>query len=257
MLNNAVKWEWIEKNPALGGKVERLPISPGRNRYLTVEQAGKLLAACHPHLHPIVLCALETGMRKAEILGLRWKEIKEVKVTDPEGNEITASVIYLAGERTKNGKAREIPVSVPLADEFGRLQRLREVAKVVLASDLVFAPPRRRTVRRKGHLEVITGPMVDIRSAWETAKKKAEIPEGFRFHDLRHTTASWLKMGGADDYTVMEILGHSDIKMMKRYAHLDQTHKRKALALLPGWTVENTWHKSGTNGIEEEKGATG
>lgn len=66
-----------------------------------------------------------------------------------------------------------------------------------------------------------------------------------------------LKMGGADDYTVMEIPGHSDIKMMKRYAHLDQAHKRKALALLPGWTVENTWHKSGTNGESEEKGATG
>ncbi|MDO8738320.1 site-specific integrase [Candidatus Deferrimicrobium sp.] len=244
MLNNAVKWEWIEKNPALGGKVERLPISPGRNRYLTVEQAGKLLAACLPHLRPIVLCALETGMRKSEILGLRWREIKD-------------GAIYLAGERTKNGKAREIPVSAPLTEEFGRLQRLRDAAKVVLASDLVFAPPRRRTVRRMGHLEVVTGPMIDIRSAFETAKKKAEIPEGFRFHDLRHTTASWLKMGGADDYTVMEILGHSDIKMMKRYAHLDQAHKRKALALLPGWTVENTWHKSGTNPESEEKGATG
>ena len=177
-------------------------------------------------------------------MGLRWKEIKD-------------GAIYLAGERTKNGKAREIPVSAPLAEEFGRLQRLREAAKVVEASGLVFAPPRRRTVRRKGHLEVVTGPMIDIRSAWETAKTKAGIPEGFRFHDLRHTTASWLKMGGADDYTVMEILGHSDIKMMKRYAHLDQAHKRKALAMLPGWTVKDTWHKSGTIADLQEKGPEG
>jgi Phage integrase family len=95
--------------------------------------------------------------------------------------------------------------------------------------------------------------MIDIRSAFDTAKKKAEIPEGFRFHDLRHTTASWLKMGGADDYTVMEILGHSGIMMMKRYAHLDQAHKRKALAMLPGWT----WHKSGANAESEEKEAAG
>ena len=60
-----------------------------------------------------------------------------------------------------------------------------------------------------------------------------------------------------DDYTLMEILGHSDVTMMKRYAHLDQANKRKALAMLPGWTVVNTWHKRGTNEVEEEKGATG
>ncbi len=69
MLNKADKWEWIEKNPALGGKVEREPVSPGRNEYHTPEQAGKLLDVCHPHLRPIVLCALESGMRKSEILG--------------------------------------------------------------------------------------------------------------------------------------------------------------------------------------------
>ncbi len=72
-----------------------------------------------------------------------------------------------------------------------------------------------------------------LTSAWGTAKKKAGIPKGFHFHDLRHTTASWLKMGGADDYTVMEILGHSDIKMMKRSAHLDREVKLKALARPP------------------------
>jgi integrase len=241
ILNKAIKWEWIEKNPALGGKVERLPMSPGRNEFLSKDQAGKLLQACHPHLHPIVLCALETGMRKSEILGLRWRDIRDGQ-------------IYLTGDRTKNGKAREIPVSARLAKEFERLQWLREKGRVVLATDLVFAPPRRRTARRKGHLEVITGPMVDIRNAWEAARKKAGIPEGFHFHDLRHTTASWLKMAGVDDYTVMEILGHSDHKMMRRYAHLTPQHKRDAIGRLPGWESENTWHKSGTSQGEEEKG---
>ncbi len=242
MLNHAIKWEWIEKNPALGGKVERLPISSGRNEFLTTAQAGKLLEACHPHLRPIVLCALETGMRKAEILGLRWRDIRDGQ-------------IYLSGEVTKNGKPREIPVSEPLAEELKRLQELREKAKVVLATDLVFAPPRRRVARRKGQIVVITNePMADVRNAWATAKKKAGIPAGFHFHDLRHTTASWLKMSGADDYTVMEILGHSDMKMMKRYAHLDQAHKRAALARLPGWNAGGTWHKSGTSSFVKEKG---
>lgn len=237
ILNTAIKWEWNERNPALGGKVERLPVSPGRNEFLSKEQAGKLLSACHPHLYPIVLCALETGMRKSEILGLRWRDIRDGQ-------------IYLTGDRTKNGKDREIPVSGKLAEELGRLQRQR-----VLAMDLVFAPPRRRTARRKGHLEVITGPMVDIRSAWETAKKTAGIPEGFHFHDLRHTTASWLKMGGADDYTVMEILGHSDHKMMRRYAHLTPQHKREAISRLPGWTSGNTCDKSVTSSAGEGKRA--
>lgn len=141
----------------------------------------------------------------------------------------------------------DIPVSERLAEELDRLKRLREASPLVLATDPVFAPPRRRTARRKGRLEVITGPMVDIRSAWETAKKTAGIPAGFHFHDLRHTTASWLKMAGVDDYTVMEILGHSDHKMMRRYAHLTPQHKREAISRLPGWKSEKTWHKSGTS----------
>ncbi len=240
ILNRAIILEWIEKNPALGGKVERFPVSPGRNEWLTEKQVENLLEACHPHLYPIVLCALETGMRKSEILGLRWRDIRDGQ-------------IYLTGDRTKNGKPREIPVSAKLAEEFGRLQRQRETAKVALVTDLVFTSPRRRTIKKKGLLEVITGPMVDIRSAWDTAKKKAGIPPGFRFHDLRHTTASWLKMGGADDYTVMEILGHSDHKMMKRYAHLSQDHKRNALERLPRWNGESTWHKSGTSEGRQEK----
>jgi integrase len=153
----------------------------------------------------------------------------------------------------KTARIGRSPYRRELAEELGRLKRLREASPLVLATDLVFAPPRRRTARRKGHLEVITGPMVDIRNAWETAKKKAGIPAGFHFHDLRHTTASWLKMAGVDDYTVMEILGHSDHKMMRRYAYLTPQHKREALARLPGWGSKKTWHKSGTSQREEEK----
>ncbi len=230
ILNKAIKWGAIEKNPALGGKVERFPVPPGRNEYLTAEQAGRLLDGCSAPLRPIVLCALETGMRKAEILGLRWPEIR---------NEM----IYLPGERTKNGKPREIPMSARLADELKRLRTRRRKEEVSTASDLVFPPSRVPKASKRGKLRVVE----DIRGAWEAAKKKAGIDPGFHFHDLRHTFASHQKMAGVDDFTLMELLGHSDMKMMKRYAHLSPEHKRKAVEALPEWKAENSGDKMGTH----------
>ena len=79
--------------------------------------------------------------------------------------------------------------------------------------------------------------MRDIRVAWESAKKREGIDPGFLFHDLRHTFVSHQKMAGVDDYTPMAIMGHSDPKMMRRYAHLTPEHKRAAIARLPNWGV--------------------
>ena len=239
MLNKAVQWEMIEKNPA--SRVKIFEESPGRNNFLTTEQAGRLLDACLPHLRPIVLCALETGMRRAEILGLKWTDIRDGQ-------------IYLPGERTKNGKPREIPVSRRLSEELIRLRNKRKAAKVSTASDLVFQPPRERKGFRRGVLEVVAGPMRDIRVAWETAKKKAGVDPGFRFHDLRHTFASHQKMAGVDDFTLMEIMGHSDHRMMRRYAHLTPEHKRKAIEMLPEWGAKNTGPKSVPNQGAQERG---
>jgi len=80
--------------------------------------------------------------------------------------------------------------------------------------------------------------MSDIRVAWETAKKKAAIPADFRFHDLRHTFASHQKLAGTDDYTLMDIMEHSDHRMMRMYAHLTPEHMRKAVNSLPEWKTE-------------------
>jgi integrase len=231
ILNKAIRWEMIEKNPAGGGNVERLPIPPGRNEYLSIDEAGRLLDACHPHIRPIVLCALETGMRSSEIKGLRWKEIRN-------------GMIYLPGERTKSGKAREVPLSKRLSEELKRIRRQQVEGGVVDASGIVFKAHRGRPSENgTRRLKVLTTPVKSFRNAWKAAMEKAGIHPGFHFHDLRHTTASWLKMGGADDYTVMEILGHSDMKMMQRYAHLSPEHKRKAIDLLPEWAAEKTGPK--------------
>lgn len=234
MLYKGVRWEMIEKNPA--ARIKMFPESPGRNNFLTVAEAGRLLDACLPHLRPIVLCALETGMRQGEILGLKWADIRNGQ-------------IYLTGDRTKNGKSREVPVSQRLAEELTRLRNRRRTV-----SDLVFQPPRERKTRKKGgdgergKLYVVTGPMTDIACAWEAAREKAGIDPGFHFHDLRHTFASHQKMAGTDDYTLMDIMGHSDFAMMKRYAHLTPEHKRKAIGRNPDWgTAENSGPKTVPN----------
>ena len=103
----------------------------------------------------------------------------------------------------------------------------------------MFQPPKERKALKRGRVELVTGPMKDIRAAWEAAKEKAGIAAGFRFHDLRHTFASHQKMAGVDDFTLMELMGHSDFSMMKRYAHLTPEHKRKAINSLPEWKANN------------------
>jgi integrase len=112
-------------------------------------------------------------------------------------------------------------------------------------TDLVFKAHRGRPsedgTRR---LKVLQSPVKDFRSAWETAKEKAGIDPGFHLHDLRHTFASHSKMAGVDDFTLMELLGHSDFSMMKRYAHLTPEHKRKAIEMLPKWDAKSTSPKT-------------
>lgn len=244
MLNKAVHWELLEKSPA--ARVTLFPEPSGRNFFLSVEEAGRLLAACHSHLRPVVLCALETGMRKTEILGLKWSDIRN-------------GMIYLPGDRTKNGKPREIPVSKRLAEELKRLRRRQSESVVVVASDVVFRAHHGRPSPdgTRKLMEMATG-ITSLEGAWRAAKERAGIAPGFHFHDLRHTFASHQKMAGVDDFTLMELLGHSDFTMMKRYAHLTPEHKRRAVEMLPEWgDSKSTRHKCGTRGQGQEKRATG
>jgi integrase len=149
--------------------------------------------------------ALHTGMRKGEILGLEWERV-----------DLASARIRL--ERTKSGEPRGVPVN-------------RDVYEVLIA----LAPdPARRRGRvfpagddRRGS---------QIRTAFEAALTRAGIT-GFRFHDLRHTAASHLVMRGASLKDVQEILGHADLRMTNRYAHLSPTHLRGAVERLEGLTT--------------------
>jgi integrase len=173
----------------------------GRVRFLSEDERPRLLAACQAssnrHLYPLVILALATGARKMELLTLTWPQV-----------DLGRALITL--HDTKNGEPRSIPITGQALDV------MRTHAKVVrIGTPLVFP---RQDGRRP----------VDVRHAWYQALAQAEITD-FRFHDLRHSTASYLAMNGASLVEIAEVLGHKTLSMVQRYAHLSEGHTRAVL----------------------------
>jgi integrase len=213
LLNKAIEWGMLERNPA--SRIKPLPEPQGRTRFLSLDEAKRLLEASSRHLTPIIVCALETGMRRSEILGLRWSDV-----------DMRTQTIYLGD--TKNGESRRVPISNRLFSVLSTLPRR-------LGSDHVFnGEPK---IGKTGT------PFHDVRTSFENACRRAGI-EQFRFHDLRHTAASHMAMAGVPLRTIGEILGHKTAAMTERYAHLTPEHKRKAVECLPDWeSGEKSSHK--------------
>ncbi|MFA6687844.1 MAG: site-specific integrase [Desulfuromonas sp.] len=188
------EWGWLEDNPMRN--VSRMKESSGRIRFLNDSERKRLLEACadssHEYLHLIVLLALSTGARKMEILNLRWNQV-----------DINNKAIYLTD--TKNGENRRLHVYGYALDELKRLSKVRRID-----TNLVF-PGKNRS-----------SPCVFYKP-WKEALIKANI-EDFRFHDLRHSAASYLAMSGATPSEIADILGHKTLQMVKRYAHLSDSH---------------------------------
>jgi integrase len=194
MFNKAIEWGLVENNPMK--KVKLFKENNQRIRYLDNEGIKTLCANCSDHLKPILMTALLTGMRKSEILKLKWEDV-----------DLTQRIIYIAN--TKNGEIRETPINDQLYD---LLKVMEHKSQFVFAKD-------------KGE------PYIDIDTGFKAALRRAKI-DNFRFHDLRHTYASHLVMSGVDLMTVKELLGHKTIKMTLRYAHLSPFHKMKAVQSL-------------------------
>ncbi len=193
-FSTAVKeWEWMEENPIQ--KINKPKLPQGRIRFLNELEKNRLLKACKhsnsDYLYPIVVLALSTGMRKGEILTLTWGDI-----------DFEQGTILL--ESTKNGERRQIPL-IGLSLEL--IKRLNANRK----SMLVFPSPNN------------SNQSLDIRSAWESSLRKADIIN-FKFHDLRHTAASYLAMNNASLIEIGTLLGHKTVQMTKRYAHLSNSH---------------------------------
>ncbi|MCT4552937.1 MAG: site-specific integrase [Alphaproteobacteria bacterium] len=189
------EWNLLESNPF--NKISNLEEPKGVVRYLSDDERVRLLEVVSqsksPYLEVIVMIALSTGARQGEILNLEWSNV------DIKGNKI---VLF----ETKNGEKRVLPLKGKALEMVKDLYNKRDYE-----SNLVFPSIKDKKVP------------IQIRDSWETSLKKADI-KNFRFHDLRHTAASYLAMNGATPSEIAEILGHKTLQMVKRYSHLSESH---------------------------------
>ncbi len=200
MLNKALDWDMITEDVLKRvRKVKQLKGENKRLRYLSEDEAEMLIDNCEGYLRTVVITALNTGMRKGEILGLTWSRV-----------DLKNRIILL--DKTKNGERREIPINQTLYDTLSGLTRH-------IKCDYVFYNPKTQKAYD------------NLKRSWQTALRKSHILD-FHFHDLRHTFASWLVMKGIDLTTVKELLGHKDIKMTLRYSHLSKSHIKNAINAL-------------------------
>ena len=200
MITKGVEWEMTTEDVLKKvRKVKLLPENNRRLRYLSVEESRELVKACPTHLKPIVIMALNTGMRKEEILSLEWEKHIDLKHN------------FILLDQTKNGERREIPINGTVRDALTGLMRR-------LDSPYVFVDAEGKRFN-------------DVKRSFKSACRKAGIKD-FRFHDLRHTFASHLVMAGIDITTVKDLLGHKTLTMTLRYAHLAPSHRVKAVDIL-------------------------
>jgi len=199
-LTKAVEWKLLRKTAREELAASKNYQEPeGRLRYLSGDaEAERLLNSCSEALRPIVLCALHTGMRKGELLGLTWDAV-----------DLTNGCIRL--KLTKSGKARAVPLNETL---WTLLSGLRTRLDVPWVFHDAAGTPRR-----------------DTQYLFSAACKGAGLTD-FHFHDLRHTFASWLMMRGVPLATVSKLLGHASPTMTLRYAHLSPNHLTSAVRVL-------------------------
>jgi integrase len=225
IFSKAIEWELIETNPFKKGRSLIMKENNARLRYLSEDEISRLLAACNPHVKNVVICALNTGMRRGEILGLKWTHIRN-------------GFIYL--QKTKTDEPRQIPINEALEALFSSIKKTQSPGtENVFTFSLKKKWKGPEQPEHRPGLKVINfvaeNPVQGVKSAFKAALTRAGIVN-FRFHDLRHTFASHMIMRGASLKEVQEILGHKTMTMTLRYAHLSQEHKKKAVNLLNGLT---------------------
>lgn len=213
MMTKAADWKMIDRTAI--PKVKMLKENNKRLRFLPKEDCYALINACEPHLKPIVITALNTGMRKGEILNLQWNANIDLK----HG--------FILLDKTKNGERREIPINDTLKGVLQGITRRLDIPYIFYDN--------------------ATGkPFGDVKRAFATACRRAGIKD-FHFHDLRHTFASHLVMSGVDLTTVKELLGHKTLTMTLRYAHLAPSHKVEAIKKYDNFLNSKTPQKEGHN----------
>jgi integrase len=176
--------------------VKRVKESKGRVRYLTTDEREALLNNANDTLRLYILAALHTGARRGELVGLRWKDV------DCRAGTVTF-------RETKNGDSRAVPLTATLRQTLQKMPRPIDPEPPVL-------PQRAPLVQTRAFTRLVT---------------RLGLKD-LTFHDLRHDAASTLVMAGVPLRTISEILGHRDMRMTTRYAHLSPQHLRDAMRAL-------------------------
>jgi len=193
ILSMAFDNELIDSNPIR--RVRMLKESPSRERFITAEEEEKLFAQLtgrRDHIRSVVTIALNTGMRRGEILGLQWEHVN-----------FLARTIFIA--RSKTGRTRTIPMNDTV---FKELMTLKGDAG---PKDFVFSNAR-------------TGVNIDsIKTGWRNACEKAGLVT-LRFHDTRHTFATRLRANGVHEWYIRDLLGHASVRMTSVYTHQTPTN---------------------------------
>lgn len=234
LLSRAVEWGVLPEHPL--AKLKQLRVDKrGRVRYLLPDEDRRLRAALDAreekiraerdngnewrkarkkpllpdlrkvayadHLKPLVLVSINTGLRRGELFNLRWPDV-----------DLVQKVLTVEGDGAKSGQTRHIPLN-------------REALATLEAW--------KKQSRKTGYVFPGKGGqrLDNVNSAWSALLKDAGI-EAFRWHDLRHTFASRLAMAGVPLNTIRELMGHSDIQMTLRYAHLAPDVKAQAVELI-------------------------
>lgn len=194
------EWKWIEKSPVIKVPQERNK----RVRWLEPAEAQRLIEECPEPLKSIVEFALSTGLRRSNIVNLKWQQI-----------DMQRKVAWVHPEDSKSGRA----IGVALNDMACAVLR-RQIGH---HHNLVFVHTT-AVKRNDGTTTASVRKMrVDSNTAWRAALRRAGI-EDFRFHDLRHTWASWLVQSGVPLSALQEMGGWESIEMVQRYAHLAPNH---------------------------------
>jgi|SRR3989339_21132 len=216
MFNQSIKWGYMKENPVRS--VSLFKENNQRVRYLEPQERDRLLAYCPAHLKPIVITALNTGLRRSELLNLTWADI-----------DFDRHLIRV--RQSKTGEPRYIPINNLLTET------LQDVTKRI-NSPYIFG-------------DESGTPYKSVRKSFDNALKKAGIKD-FHFHDLRHCFASYLIMAGVDLRTVQELMGHKTITMTLRYTHLSPSHKQAAVNKLEGFMNGEKGYFRGENATQEQ-----
>ncbi len=193
----AVDAELVDINPC--ARVKKFRLNNGRTRVLSAAEEARLFSALEDNdlVKQIIVTALNTGMRRGEIFNLKWFDI-----------DFNRGLIHI--RESKSGKKRFVPMNKIIKKLLGDRKK---------ASEYVFPSPK------------TNGKLNNIKRSFHRALQTAEIKD-FCFHDLRHTAATRMADKGTDGFTLMKILGHSDIRMTARYTHATDAAIKRAVANL-------------------------